>query len=55
MQNLIQEKKEKEEINEVKPEKIVKSKKKIIINNDISLKEIMKSQSTGRRKLANEG
>lgn len=48
-------KKEKEEIDEVKPEKIVKSKKKIIINNDISLKEIMKSQSTGRRKLANEG
>ncbi len=32
----------------------IKKIKKILINDNISLKEIMKSQSTGRRKLASE-
>lgn len=42
------------EVYDVKDEKRNVRKKKFIIENAIDIKEIMKSQSTGRRKLANE-
>lgn len=41
-------------VNNVESEKKKVKKKKFLIENAIDIKEIMKSQSTGRRKLANE-
>ncbi len=42
------------QVDDVKDEKKNVRKKKFMIENSIDIKEIMKSQSTGRRKLANE-
>jgi len=42
------------QVDDVKDEKKNVRKKKFMIENYIDIKEIMKSQSTGRRKLANE-
>jgi len=42
------------QVDDVKDENKNVTKKKFMIENAIDIKEIMKSQSTGRRKLANE-